>query len=124
MTEKLKHRILIADDEDDLRNLLGDLLSGADYEVIYAADGEEAIAQIRSQKPDLALLDIQMPRLNGIEVLKYVNQNCPSLHVIMLTGFADLKYAMEAREFGARDFISKPYKVDDMLETISRLLTE
>src|ERR1051325_8901115 len=77
LAEKLKHRILIADDEDDLRNLLGDLLSGADYEVIYAADGEEAIAQIRSQKPDLALLDIQMPRLNGIEVLKYVNQNCP-----------------------------------------------
>ena len=124
LTEKLKHRILIADDEDDLRTLLGDLLSGADYDVIYASDGEEAISQIRSQKPDLALLDIQMPRLNGIEVLKYINQNCPSLHVIMLTGFADLKYAMEAREFGARDFISKPYKVDDMLETISRLLTE
>jgi DNA-binding NtrC family response regulator len=124
LTEQLKHRILIADDEDDLRTLLGDLLTGAHYDVIYAADGEEAIAQIRSHKPDLALLDIQMPRLNGIEVLKYISQNCPSLHVIMLTGFADLKYAMEAREFGAHDFISKPYKVDDMLATIARLLTE
>src|SRR5258708_20411771 len=104
LTEKIKHRILIADDEDDLRTLLGDLLSGADYDVIYASDGEEAISQIRSHKPDLALLDIQMPRANGIEVLKDIDQNCPSLHVILLTAFAVRKYALEAREFGARDF--------------------
>lgn len=124
MTEKPKHRILIADDEDDLRTLLSDLLASSGYDVSAAADGEEAIAAIRANKPDLVLLDIQMPRMNGIEVLKFINQNYPTLHVIMLTGFADLKYAMEAREFGARDFVSKPYKVDDILETISRVLSE
>ena len=123
MSEKKRPRILVADDEDDLRTLLGDLLSGAGYDVSSAADGEEAIALIRGDKPDLVMLDIQMPRMNGIEVLKFVNQHYPALRVVMLTGFADLKYAMEAREFGARDFISKPYKIDDILETISRILT-
>ena len=124
MTKHAKPHILVADDEDDLRTLLGDLLAGAGYDVSSAADGEEAIALIRSDKPDLVMLDIRMPRMNGIEVLKFVNQHYPSLRVVMLTGFADLNYAMEAREFGARDFISKPYKIDDILETVSRILTE
>ncbi len=124
MADKQRQRILIADDEDDLRTLLGDLLSGSGYEVDCASDGDEAIALIRGSEPDLAMLDIQMPGMNGIEVLKFVSQHYPKMRVIMLTGFADLKYAMEAREFGARDFISKPYKIDDILETISRVLSE
>jgi len=124
VTTTNKPRILVADDEDDLRTLLGDLLSRSGYDVVSAADGEEAIALIRSSKLDVALLDIQMPGLSGIEVLKFINQHSPSLRAIMLTGFADLKHAMEAREFGARDFINKPYKLDDILATITRVLAE
>ena len=112
------------DDETDLRNLLGHLLSGAGFEIESAGDGEEAIAILKSKKLDLALLDIMMPNMNGIEVLKFINQNFPTVKAIMLTGYADLNYAMEAKEFGAKDFISKPYKFEDVLSTIRRVLGE
>ena len=118
------HRILIVDDEDDLRELLSHVLSARGYEIQSAANGEEAILALKRESFDLALLDIQMPKINGIQVLRYINENAPSTRAIMLTGYADLKNAMEAREFGATDFISKPYKLDDILSTIQRALNE
>lgn len=123
MAAPVPRRILVVDDEDDLRVLLKDLLVGAGFEVLTASDGQEAIDLIKgNQRVDLALLDIQMPRVNGIEVLKYINEHAQSMPAVMLTGFADLKYAMEAREFGAKDFINKPYRVEDILATVNRVL--
>ena len=124
MTQSKKGRILIVDDEDDLRNLLGHVLSNAGYEIVSAMDGEHAITLLQKQKFDLALLDIQMPNVNGIQVLQFVHNHRPTTKAIMLTGYADLSNAMEAKEFGARDFIAKPYKVDDILSTIDRVLHE
>ena len=118
-----KRRVLVVDDEDDLRILLSDMLMGAGYEVVSASDGKEAISLLgKDLKIDMALLDIQMPNVNGIEVLKFISEKHPGVPVIMLTGFADLKYAMEARQFGARDFINKPYRVEDILFTMKRVL--
>ena len=119
-----KARILIVDDEDDLRTLLRDLLSVQGYQISSAADGEEAISLLKRDKFDITLLDIQMPNMNGIQVLKYIKEHTPRTRAIMLTGYADLKHAMEAKEFGARDFIGKPYKVEDVLSTIERVLLE
>jgi DNA-binding NtrC family response regulator len=116
--------ILIVDDEEDLRTLLGHVLTSAGYQIDTAADGETALKLLQKQKFDLALLDIQMPNLNGIQVLKYLHQHLPSTKAIMLTGYADLKHAMEAKEFGARDFIGKPYKLEDILSTVERVLGE
>ncbi len=119
-----KQRILVVDDEDDLRNLLTGLLTDAGYEISSAADGQEAISILKKEKFDLTLLDIQMPSVNGIQVLKFIKQNAPKTKSIMLTGYADLKHAMEAKEFGARDFIGKPYKLEDILNTVARVLKE
>jgi DNA-binding NtrC family response regulator len=119
-----KARILVVDDEDDLRKLLTHFVSGAGYEVTAAEDGEQALEQLRKGAYDLALLDIMMPNMNGIELLKQIRQQSPGTKAIMLTGYTDLKNAMEAREFGARDFISKPFKMEDVLETIKRVLNE
>lgn len=124
MTQKPKARILIVDDEPDLRNLLAHVLANAGYEIKEASDGEEAINNLKNQKYDLTLLDIQMPIVNGIQVLKYIKQNTLKTKAIMLTGYADLKHAMEAKEFGARDFIGKPYKIEDILSTVERVLKE
>ena len=128
LEERLKQptnqHILIVDDEEDLRKLLSQVVSGAGYTVAQAADGEEAMTALRKHKYDLALLDIQMPNATGIDVLKFIQKNSLATRAIMLTGYADLKHAMEAREFGALDFISKPYKVQDVLGTISRVLSE
>ncbi len=117
-------RILIVDDEEDLRTLLGHVLSNAGYEIREVSDGKQAIAALQEHKYDLALLDIQMPTVNGIQVLKFINDHCPHTKAIMLTGYADLKHAMEAKEFGAKEFIGKPYKLEDILATIERLLKE
>ena len=124
MTLKTPRRILVVDDEDDLRTLLSHVLSTHGYDITSASDGEEAIALLEKVSFDVALLDIQMPNINGIEVLKFISENCPSTRAIMLTGYADLKHAMEAKEFGAQDFIGKPYKLEDILTTIERVLKE
>jgi DNA-binding NtrC family response regulator len=119
-----KYRILVVDDEIDLRKLLTDVLVRQGYDITGAADGEEAIASLAHHSYDIALLDIQMPKVNGIQVLKYIQKHCTQTKAIMLTGYADLKHAMEAKEFGARDFIDKPYKVEDVLDTIKTVLKE
>ena len=117
-------KLLIVDDEDDLRELLSQVLAGTGYQIQTAADGEEALALLAKESFDVVLLDIQMPKVDGIQVLKYLKKDKPEVRAIVLTGYADLRNAMEAREFGARDFISKPYKLEDVLSTIERILNE
>lgn len=119
-----KSRILICDDEDALRTILSSELAGAGYEVATAADGEEGVTEIKNRKFDLVLLDIKMPKMDGFEVLKYIKKEHPGVKVIMLTGFADLKNAIESKKYGAEDFVSKPYDLVDLLTTIERVLSE
>ncbi|MBI4549034.1 MAG: response regulator [Ignavibacteriae bacterium] len=119
-----KSRILVVDDEDALRTVLSSELSGAGYEVSTASDGEEAVSVVQNRKFDLVLLDIKMPKMDGFEVLKFVKKNFPTIKIIMLTGFADLKNAIESKKHGAEDFVSKPYDLVDLLTTIERVLSE
>lgn len=117
-----KHRILVVDDEEALRTVLSAELEGEGYLVSTAGDGEEAIKLIGQQVFNLILLDIKMPNVDGFEVLKFVKQKQPSTKVIMLTGFADLKNAIESKKLGAEDFVSKPYDLVDLLTTVERVL--
>jgi YesN/AraC family two-component response regulator len=83
----------------------------------------ETINILEKNSFDLILLDIKMPTVDGFEVLKYVKQHAPSTKVIMLTGFADLKNAIESKKLGAEDFVSKPYDLVDLLTTVERVLS-
>jgi DNA-binding NtrC family response regulator len=123
MTMSVKNRILVVDDEEALRTVLSSELEGEGYNVAMAADGEEAITILNSRDFDLILLDIKMPNVDGFEVLKHVKQNKPATKVIMLTGFADLKNAIESKKLGAEDFVSKPYDLVDLLTTVERVLS-
>lgn len=118
-----KNRILVADDEDALRSVLSSELEGEGYSVKDAADGQQAISWLKKQEFDLILLDIKMPNVDGFEVLKFVKENHPKTKVVMLTGFADLKNAIESKKLGAEDFVSKPYDLVDLLTTVERVLT-
>ncbi|MEP0821762.1 MAG: response regulator [Ignavibacterium sp.] len=118
----VKNKILVVDDEEALRTVLSAELEGEGYQVSTAADGDEAIKIIGSEQFHLVLLDIKMPNVDGFEVLKYVKQHQPSTKVIMLTGFADLKNAIESKKLGAEDFVSKPYDLVDLLTTVERVL--
>lgn len=119
-----KSRVLVVDDEDALRMVLSSELSSSGYEVATASDGDEAVAAVQNKKFDLILLDIKMPKVDGFEVLKFIKKNQPDVKVIMLTGFADLKNAIESKKHGAEDFVSKPYDLVDLLTTIERVLSE
>ena len=119
-----KSRILVVDDEDALRMVLSSELSTSGYDVATASDGDEAITVIKNKPFDLILLDIKMPKVDGFEVLKFVKKNYAAVKVIMLTGFADLKNAIESKKHGAEDFVSKPYDLVDLLTTIERVLSE
>jgi DNA-binding NtrC family response regulator len=118
-----KNRILVVDDEASLRTVLCSELHTEGYIVSTASDGDEAIDLLQSHSFDLVLLDIKMPRVDGFQVLRYVKDKLPHIKVIMLTGFADLKNAIESKKLGAEDFISKPYDLVDLLATIERVFT-
>ena len=103
-------RILVADDEPDIVLSVSERLRWLGHEVIPAGDGSAALAAVESHTIDLALVDISMPRLNGIEVLKRIKQRWPSLPVIILTAYGTIRLAVEAMKEGAVDFISKPFE--------------
>jgi CheY-like chemotaxis protein len=118
-----KNSILVVDDEDALRTVLSSELESEGYIVATAGDGDEAISILQGKVFDLVLLDIKMPRVDGFEVLRFIKERYPATKVIMLTGFADLKNAIESKKLGAEDFVSKPYDLVDLLTTIERVLT-
>ncbi len=118
-----KNSILVVDDEDALRTVLSSELESEGYVVATAGDGDEAISVLQGKTFDLVLLDIKMPRVDGFEVLRFIKERSPATKVIMLTGFADLKNAIESKKLGAEDFVSKPYDLVDLLTTIERVLT-
>ena len=118
-----KNSILVVDDEDALRTVLSSELESEGYVVATAGDGDEAITVLQGKSFDLVLLDIKMPRVDGFEVLRFIKEHHPATKVIMLTGFADLKNAIESKKLGAEDFVSKPYDLVDLLTTIERVLT-
>jgi len=119
-----KPSILVVDDEDSLRALVVSELSRVGYSVDSAGNGSQAISLLRRNKYSLAILDIKMPEVSGIEVLKYIHENCSSTKSIMLTGFAELSNAMECMRYGAKDFIDKPFNLPDLLSSVERVLQE
>jgi two-component system nitrogen regulation response regulator GlnG len=119
-----KRRIFVVDDEDALRTVLSGELASEGYDVSSAPDGESAISLLNKESFDLALLDIKMPGVSGFDVLKFIKEKHPKTKVVMLTGFADLKNAIESKKLGAEDFVSKPYDLVDLLTTIERVLSE
>ena len=119
-----KNRLLVVDDEESLRTVLCSELVSEGFKVQNAGDGDEAIEILNKEEFDLVLLDIKMPRVNGFDVLKHVKEKHPATKVVMLTGFADLKNAIESKKLGAEDFVSKPYDLVDLLTTIERVLSE
>jgi DNA-binding NtrC family response regulator len=118
-----KYNLLVVDDEAPLRLLLESELSEAEeFAVSVAADGGEAINLIQGNVYDVILLDVRMPRVSGIEVLKFVQEYSPTTQVIILTNYADIKTAIETIKLGAYDFLAKPYDIEEIFNTIHRAL--
>ena len=117
-------RILIADDDEHTRNLLRDLCEISGYQVALACDGEEALAKVRSEPPDLLLLDVMMPRKDGFAVLKELREDSAhaDLPVVVLTATNDMDGKIRGMELGADDYVTKPFKLIDLQTRIGSAL--
>ena len=116
-----KKTILIVDDDSDLRKTLRIVLS-RDYEVLEACDGDEVLGILSKCRPNLLVLDVAMPRMGGLEVLKSLRESSPSLPVLMLTAETDIARAKQALDYGAAAYITKPFEFDDLRAEISRMV--
>ena len=107
----MSQRILVVDDNEDNRQILNDLLSGAGYEVIEAAAGDEAVRLAGEHVPDLILMDIQLPGMNGLEATRHIKAEARLAHipVIAVTSFALTGDDAKARAAGCDNYVSKPF---------------
>ena len=110
-------RILIADDEEGIRESLN-LILGEEYDLTFAKDGEETLARLSKEIFDLALLDIKMPKLDGMEVLKRVKSNGMKTPVVILTAYQSIELAKEAVRLGALDYLPKPFEREQILNAV------
>jgi two-component system, NtrC family, response regulator AtoC len=116
-----KYRILVVDDEESITFLLKtELEEVSEFDVDVALNGTEAINLIQTAIYDVVLLDIKMPRVSGMDVLKHINEHSPTTQVIMLTNVVDFKTAIETIKLGAYDFVSKPYDSQQLIATVRR----
>jgi DNA-binding NtrC family response regulator len=115
-------RILIVDDEPSILSVLGTLLKAQSHEVTPARSGEAALNLLKTQSFDLMISDIRMGSMDGMQLLQHVRRAHPGLAVIMLTAFGTVDTAVEAMKEGAFDYVTKPFKVDELLITVQRAL--
>ncbi len=117
-----KSRILVADDEEIMRLSVIDWLSEDGYEVIAVEDGYKAIEKVENEKWDLAIIDLKMPKMDGIEVLRKLNQIQPKLPVILITAYATIDSAVMAMKEGAADYIVKPFDPEEISMIVAKIV--
>jgi two-component system response regulator PilR (NtrC family) len=116
--------ILIVDDEEVLQDVLGSLLSREGYEVRVARDGRSALEEFEVHVPDLVLLDLMLPDLHGLELLRQLKQRDPELVVVVITAYSSIEGAIEAMREGAFHYIPKPFKNEEVLLTVRKGLEQ
>src|SRR5580658_8645514 len=120
----MAHEILVIDDEADIRMLMCGILKDEGYETREAGSSNEALAAVRQRQPTLVILDIwlQGSELDGLEILRIVRRELPSLPVVMISGHGTVETAVAAIKIGAYDFIEKPFKSDRLLLVVERAI--
>ena len=125
MRERLEAKtILVVDDEDGVRESVREILSDEGYRVLEASTGTVVPDLIRSERPRLVLLDIWMPEMDGIGLLREIKKLDPDTNVVMISGHGNIHTAVTATKYGAFDFIEKPLSLDGLLLTVRRALGE
>ncbi|HXX63378.1 MAG TPA: response regulator [Bacteroidota bacterium] len=114
--------LLYADDEPDLRDLVQNHLSLEGFEVETATDGAQAVEMLNKKKYDLVLLDLHMPKMDGLEVLKFMKSHNINSRLIILTGDGDPHLVSQCAKYGASDYLTKPYNYHELIEAIDRAL--
>ena len=121
MAEPRRPVVLIVDDDRGIRGVLGEMLA-ADYELVMAHDGPTALDAFERRRMDAVILDVRMPGMDGLEVLRRMKTIDPRVEVILLTGVNDVPTVVEGVKRGAFDYVTKPWDVDDLLDRLARAI--
>lgn len=116
-----QHKILIVDDEATIRRILATRLSMVGYEIVVAADGVEALEQFAAEKPDLIVLDVMMPKMNGLQVCQTLRETT-GVPIIMLTALGEVSDRIKGLELGADDYLPKPFSPKELESRIQAIL--
>lgn len=118
------NKILVVDDDRDMQGNIVEILEKADFQVFSADNGEEAVKATKKDNFDLVLLDLIMPGMGGMEALPIIKRECPGTKVIMITAFSTIDNAVEAMRKGADDYITKPFKINELMMAVKKTLEE
>jgi len=116
-----KPNILIVDDDDEVRSFLSKTLSRQGYPVNTASDGKEALHFLKKETFQIVLLDLLLPKIPGIEVLKTIKKEYPQTEIIVISGHGTMRTALDSLKMGAYDYLHKPFEIDDLVTTVERL---
>jgi len=117
-------KILVVDDDKQMRLDLSEILTMEGYDVDSAGSGEEALELVKRNDYDIVISDLKMPGMNGMELLAHIKKLKPETRVIMITAYATIESAVEAMRRGASDYISKPFKINEIEVAVRRALEE
>lgn len=116
-------RLLVVDDEAVIRDFLFEVFSDA-YDVTMVTDGDEAIECLKHDAYDLIITDLKMQRVSGEEVVKFASMHCPQTKVIVISGYSSLYAASQSVSHGAGGFLSKPFSIKQLMETVEQVMTK
>ena len=117
-------KLLIVDDQKGIRRLMTEVFSEYGYEIESCASGMAALAAIPTFKPDLIIMDVKMPGMNGIEVLKKLRETDKESRVILMTAYGDQHYMAQAEDLGVAKFIIKPFDLNDLKIQVEEILQD
>ncbi|HEX6119100.1 MAG TPA: response regulator [Dongiaceae bacterium] len=120
----MSKKILVVEDQEDNRRIVRDLLNSVGFELIEAVTGEEGVRMAETSKPDLILMDIQMPELDGYEATRRIKATMKHIPIIVITSYALSGDADKAMAAGADAYVSKPFSPRDLLATIRKFLPQ
>lgn len=115
-------KILIVDDQYGIRLLLSEVFKKEGYQTFIAAEGGEALTIVEDNKIDIAILDMKMPKMNGIEILKCIKETDRSIKVIMMTAYGEIENINEAKKHGILKLFFKPFDIEHLKSTVNEIL--
>ena len=116
-------RILVADDEEGIRESLN-LILGEEYDLVFAVNGQDTLDKLSEDRFDLVLLDIKMPKLDGLDVMKQLKERNIAAPVLILTAYQSVELAKEAIKLGALDYLPKPFEREQILDAVRGVLAK
>ncbi|MFD2117531.1 response regulator [Paenibacillus yanchengensis] len=117
-----KNKVLIVDDQNGIRVLLAEVFNNENYETFQAANGKAALEIVKRDSPDLVLLDMKIPGMDGFEILSHIKAIDPQIKVIMMTAYGELDLLDKAMKAGALSSFTKPFDIDDLRKEVNQQL--